>query len=232
MSNFDSEGFLNNEWEDRGELAWSEFDWERYLKTQDESLVRYLAAYDPLADAPGRIDEVARQLGWDPNESWEAISEELGEDEEARTEPAASEDFEPYTVHRNPVFIATRALFTSVAYFAERVGSDAAKFPPRLAVAFLRHLHGSEVSALLAIQGLDLGDYALGISLLKRALASLNHAIGELPQAEADRNRQFAKFRSYALPRLFDLREIWLRVMNECREELGRPVEDEGEDEN
>ena len=232
MSNFDSDGFLNNEWDDRGELAWSEFDWERYLKSQDETLVRYLAAYDPLANVANRIDEVARQLGWDPKETWDPSDIDQDGGAEARPENQdPAEDFDPYTVHRNPVFIATRALFASVAYFAERVATDAAKFPPKLSVAFLRDLHASETSAILGIQALDLGDYALGISLLKRALASLNRAIGELPQAEADRNRHFAKFRNYALPRLFDLREIWLRVMNECREELGRPVEDEGEEE-
>jgi len=231
MSNFDSEGSLNNEWEDRGELAWSEFDWERYLKTQDDALVRYLAAYDPLRDVPGRIDEVARQLGWDPTDTWDSGCDDP-EDEVSKAESSAPRDeLEPYTVHRNPVFISTRALFASIAFFAERVAADPAKFPPHHAVAFLRHLHSAEVSAVLAIQGLDLGDYALGISLFKRSLASLNRAIGELPSDEAEANKHFAKFRDYALPRLFDLREIWLRVMNECREELGRPVEDEGEDE-
>lgn len=230
MSNFDSDGLQNNEWEDRGELAWNEFDWERYLKTQDEALARYLAAYEPLRDVPGRIDEVARQLGWDPQENWDVDPEE-GSDPDKAESPVSRSEIEPYTVHRNPVFIATRALFLSVGYFAGRVAEDPEKFPSRHSAAFFTHLHSAEVSAVLAIQGLDLGDYAMGISLFKRALASLNRAIGELPSNEAEMNRHLMKLRNHALPRLFDLREIWLRVMNECRDELGRPVEDEGEDE-
>jgi hypothetical protein len=34
-------------------------------------------------------------------------------------------------------------------------------------------------------------------------------------------------YREETLPRLFDLREIWLRVIAECREELDRPVDEE-----
>jgi hypothetical protein len=35
-----------------------------------------------------------------------------------------------------------------------------------------------------------------------------------------------AAYREDALPRLFDLREIWLRIIHECREELNRPVDE------
>jgi len=65
MSDFESESYSENEWEERGDLAWNEFDWERYLREQDDVLHRYLAHYEKLRDDPGRIDEVAHLMGWD-----------------------------------------------------------------------------------------------------------------------------------------------------------------------
>ena len=41
------------------------------------------------------------------------------------------------------------------------------------------------------------------------------------------RHRHVMNWREEALPRLFDLREIWLRVIAECRDELNRPIEEE-----
>jgi hypothetical protein len=65
MSNPESDGPSDNEWEDRGELAWSEFDWENYLRDQDEVLQRYVRLYDKSAGRPDRIDHVAQGMGWD-----------------------------------------------------------------------------------------------------------------------------------------------------------------------
>jgi len=63
----------------------------------------------------------------------------------------------------------------------------------------------------------------MAVSLFKRALAELNHSLALLNSDVAAKHRTVAAYREEALPRLFDLREIWLRVIKECREELGRP---------
>ena len=67
----------------------------------------------------------------------------------------------------------------------------------------------------------------MAISLFKRALSSLNGTLALLNADAATRVRAVATWREQALPRLFDLREVWLRVIAECREELDRPVDDE-----
>ena len=65
MKPSDSDRPFEGEGEEPGELAWNEFDWERYFREQDERLYRYLAFYEKLRAHPERIDEVARLMGWE-----------------------------------------------------------------------------------------------------------------------------------------------------------------------
>ncbi|MGA3008562.1 MAG: hypothetical protein ABSE59_11795 [Opitutaceae bacterium] len=225
MKDFNSDSSPDGDWDERGELAWNEFDWENYLREQDDVIRRYLTLYESLKNQTERIDEVAHRMGWD-QETWNAE-----ETEETAAEPADLGDFdlEPYTVHKNPVFIATKALYLSLTHMWQHVASDPTRVAQPLALAFQTPLFRGEQHACLAIQALDLGDYAMAISLFKRALRELNNSLSLLDERAASRHRAVAAFRDDALPRIFDLREIWLRVMNECRSELERPVEDDDE---
>ena len=233
MSNFDSDGPSENEWEDRGELAWNEFDWEQYLREQDEVIHRYIGFYEKLDGRPERLDEVAHHMGWD-EENWSTDSDSSGETEaevNAAADSASTSDFEsePYTLHKNPVFIATKGIYLTLTRGWERLAENPERVPQALALSFQTSLHRGEEQATLAIQALDFGDYAMAISLLKRALRELNASFALLGR-DPRPSRAQSLYRDSALPRLFDLREIWLRVMNECREELERPVEDDDND--
>src|ERR1700678_3978292 len=72
MSDFESDSLSENEWEENGDLAWNEFDWELYLREQEGSIHRYLAFYESLKASPERIDEVADRMGWDRADSEES----------------------------------------------------------------------------------------------------------------------------------------------------------------
>jgi hypothetical protein len=228
MSNFDPDTPSENDWEERGDLAWNEFDWEQYLREQDDVLHRYLAFYEQLREHPERIDEVAHFMHWDEG-VWtsESVSmEDDGtEDEETEAQDEASYRAEPYTLHKSPVFIATKAIYLSLKRAWERIAADNAKVPQTLAIALQTSLYRGEEQAILAVQALDFGDFAMAISLLKRALRELNQTLSLLDERAADASRPLGHFCQDARPRLFDLREIWLRVMNECRQELERPSE-------
>src|SRR4051812_3994907 len=229
MSNFDSDGGAENEWDERGDLVWNEFDWERYLREQDESVHRYLRFYESFKGKADRIDEVADLMGWGQGD-W--TDDDSSDDESTNTKAEDDDDFsddddEVYTLHKNPIFIATKAISISLKSRWLSIASAAAKVPQPLALSLLSAFHRQEEEAVHAIHALDFGDYAMAVSIFKRALSSLNASLALLNDANANRYRAVADYREDALPQLFDLREIWLRVIAECREELERPAEDE-----
>lgn len=225
MSNFDSDGGSENQWDDRGDLAWNEFDWERYLREQDEAIQRYIRLYEAARSTPDRIDRVAEKMDWG-REDWnddEASEVETEEDD-------ALGDDDVYTLHKNPIFIATKAIYLTLSRSWQSLSMQPSKAPQSLAVELLTSLHRGEEQAVQAIHALDFGDYAMAISLFKRALSALNGSLALASDDAINNSRAMQAWRDEALPRFFDLREIWLRVIAECREELERPIEDEDEE--
>jgi hypothetical protein len=222
--NNDSDGA--DEWDDRGGLAWNEFDWERYLREQDEAVIQYLRYYESCRHSPDRIDAVAEKMGWGETD-WHEEADE-SEDEGADAEEAGFDDDEGvYTLHKNPIFIATKAIYLGLNRSWLPLASNASKVPQPLAVLVLSSLQRGEEQAIHAIHALDFGDYAMAVSLFKRALSGLNGTLALLNSESVASQRYVMAWRKEAVPQLFDLREIWLRVMSECREELDRPVDDE-----
>ncbi len=228
MSNFDSDGSFEHEWNDRGDLAWNEFDWERYLREQEETTNRYLAFYEHCLGNPQRIDEVARNMGWDDSQ-WDSQDPKASELDEVPD--ILSEDFGPesevYTLHKNPIFISTKALFLRVRRKWELIASDSSTVTQAMAVGYLTSLHHGEDQSVQAIHALEFGDYSMAISLFKRALSGLNHTLALLNDVEANKWHHVAQYRQEVMMTMFDLREIWLRVIGECRSELQRPIEDD-----
>lgn len=233
MNDFNADGSSENEWEEQGELAWTEFDWEKYLREQDEAVARYLAFYEKLKGHPDRIDETARLMGWEEadwsteHEGESAGSDAVADEAAAAGQPVDYDDLEPYTLHKNPVFIATKAIYLGLTRAWSRLAADPAKVSQPVAIAFQAALHRGEEQASLAIQALDLGDYAMAVSLFKRALRELNASLALIDDTRAASSPALLAFRDEAWPRLFDLREIWLRVINECRDELARHIDEE-----
>jgi hypothetical protein len=229
MSNFDFESFSEGDWEEKGELAWNEFDWERYLRSQDQIFRRYLELYTQLKGHPDRLDRVAQMMGWD-TEDWagnECLQDDESEDDAA---DAADEDddLDPYTLHKHPIFIATRSLYLDTqARWLDLLSGGDVSVPPAIAAAFQASLSTGESNAVSAIHSLDMGDYALAVCLFKRSLSDLNRSFHLLSRISKDPSDSIERYQQEATSRLFDLREVWLRVMQYCREELDRRIRDE-----
>jgi hypothetical protein len=152
MTNSDSDGLFDNDWEDRGELAWTELDWQKYLDTQEGSVRDYIKHYDQLPEAVDRVDEAARRMGWELAETAESLSVDETKDDEA--DDAFDGDWDPYTLHRNPVYISTRALYVSLLAHWERVAAQPDRVPVVLGISLQALLYRGNEQALQAIQAL------------------------------------------------------------------------------
>lgn len=225
MSNFDSDSGSDGEWDERGDLAWNEFDWERYMREQDEAIHRYLRLYEASKDNADRIDEVAEKMGWG-QEDWNEEAEADNTAEENDEEEFRGED-DVYTLHKNPIFIATKGIYLGLIRSWQALAADGNRVPQPLALSVFAALYRGEEQAVQAIHALDFGDYAMAVSLFKRALSAINNTLALLNVDALARHPAVIEWRDDAQRRLFDLREIWLRVIAECREELDRPVDDE-----
>lgn len=217
MTNSDSDGLFDNDWEDRGELAWTELDWQRYLDTQEAAVREYIKFYDQLPEAVDRVDEAARRMGWELADTQEAAELTETEQTDDDVDEVFAGDWDPYTLHRNPVYISTRALYVSLIAHWERVAAQPDRVPAALGITLQALLYRGNEQAVQAVQALEMGDYTLAICLFKRALRELNLTLARLSQPDVAETPLAIRYREYAMPRLFDLREIWLRVMNECR---------------
>ena len=219
MSDFESDNLSENEWEENGDLAWNEFDWEIYLREQENTIHRYLGFYESTSPGPERIDEVADKMGWDRGD--------VEETEERESPEKVLFSDEIYTLQKNPVYIATKALFLSLRKTWESTASIPGVIPQPLSISFLSSLHACEEQAVMAIHALDFGDYTMAICLFKRALSALNQCFAIVGTPEAEMVEAVLVVRNDLRVRLFDLREIWLRVISDCREDTEHQKDEE-----
>lgn len=217
--NFDhSEG----NWEDFSQgSSWGESQWRSYLKTSDRETARFLSIYNSLKDKPNHLDEVATQMGWD--------SEDISLTDEFNTvdadEDATLDDNEtaPYTLHKHPVIVVTRALYRYLQQSWEHyLANDPSAVSPVICWKYAQSLQQGEINVLLSVQALDLGDFGLTICHLKNSLSALNQTLAVLDQLQHADADYLAAFRQEIRIRLFDLRELWIRVMSDCRTECRR----------
>jgi hypothetical protein len=226
MKSFNFENCSDHEWEDRGELIWNEFDWLNYLKENNEFVEQFIELYKKHISHPNRLDAVATALDWNPvewvwknnkNEEFLDLVEQFLSNHTDTLEDEDIKSFkEVYTIHDHPVFIATvglcRYLSQSIEAALTTLTAPAAKSIWQLGSS----LHTVEMNMILSVQALDMGDYALTISYNKLALHNFNQLFGYLRMLignGADTTKDIYNT-------VFDIREIILRLMEDCRTQI------------
>ncbi len=209
------------------EINWSESQWRSYLNGSDRDTARFLSIYDSVKDKPNHLDEVATQMGWDADDismtdefSFMDLEDEEETDTRTESDVDAAREGAPYTLHRHPVFVVTRALYCYLHQSWEHfIIQNPHTVSPKLCWDYANSLHQAEMNVLLSIQALDLGDFGLSICHLKNSLHALNQSLALLNRLRHPNSSYLEHFRNESRIRLFDLRELWIRVMGDCRHE-------------
>lgn len=232
--NFDhSEG----NWEDFSQgSSWGESQWRGYLKNSDRETARFISIYNSLKDKPNHLDEVASQMGWDANDI--SLKDEMDEFSAADCNDLESineNESAPYTLHKHPVIVVTRGLYrylhqswehylnseTSINT-SEHTKDGSSTTSLKTCWKYVHSLHQAEINVLLSVQALDLGDFGLTICHLKNSLTALNESLSTLNQLNHPNKRFLEAFHKEVRIRLYDLRELWIRVIGDCRSECKR----------
>lgn len=228
MNNYNFEGH-DGDGEDRGDLSWQEYDWQQYLARHELEVEKFIEIYNRLKDQPDHIDEVAHQMGWD-SEDWsvgdseeDGISLSSEDDEEDEAEDGA-DNFDPYTIIRHPVFVVVRGLYRYLKRMWSHflLSEEGSRMSAKSSWAYAQVLSEGELHATTALQSLDMGDYQLAVCEIKLTLEDINLAFSILPSLFSNHTTNEQLMAEEIRVRLFDLREMCLRVMNDCREEIKR----------
>lgn len=228
----------DNESEDRGYVLWNEYDWQQYLKVNDAEIVRFITLYLKHRHEPNHLDVVAKILGWDKEDWIQSGWEEENDTFTPFTWSDADEEFEslendlqtPYTVHRHPVYIVTCGLTAHLRrvwhYFFVNFPH---LVPSTLVWSLSSHMNAAHLNAIMGAQAIDMGDFSLGVCHFKHALAALNHVFRTLNLLADPIQEQAKELITNTHAVLFDLREVWLRVMQDCRAEARLDQMDDNE---
>ncbi len=220
MSQYEFENNQDGEWEDNGEVAWNEGDWQKFLRNADKEISRFISAYNKVSEDPERLDAAAAIMGWH-REDWSSIDEELDEEALKQIRPVEMEELrkmDPYTIHRHPIYISSSGLYAYLKNSWEHFMRNNSHQPaPNLSWSYATSLSDGERHALLAANCLDLGDYLLAVCHFKKAHAALNESLRLNRLFTHQSDEVFQSYQQGSNMRLHDLREIWLRVMHDCR---------------
>jgi len=235
MSKHNFESQPEGDWDDKGDISWNEIDWQRFLTRQENEVARFLKIYDNAnTQSLERLDWVARQMGWDTDD-W-SISDFPEEEDELEADDVWKQkdelqgqgptDFDPYTLHRHPVYVVSSGLLINVRYiWKHAIELRKGHIDNSLSWEFAESLSEIEKHILMALQSMEMGDYLLCVVHLKRALRGVNLSLQILPNIQTQSQIPAAFIRKITV-RVFDLREVCLRVIKDCRDEEKRGFRD------
>ena len=221
MNQYEFEGSNEGDWEEGGDLAWNESDWQVFLKNSDKEVARFIIAYNKVKDQDDRLDAAANLMGWH-RDDWSSSDEiELDENDLPLIRPMEIEEInnmDPYTIHRHPIYITSNALFSYLrASWEQLMRKNKESNSSDLVWGYSVSLADAEKHCIMAANSLDLGDFLLAVCHFKKAHSALNESMRINRLFKHHNSNKIKIYMEETNVRMHDLREIWIRVMNDCR---------------
>jgi hypothetical protein len=180
-----------------------------------------MTAYNKVKDQDDRLDAAANLMGWH-RDDWSSSDEiELDENDLPQIRPMEIEEInnmDPYTIHRHPIYITSNALFSYLRASWEQLMRKNKEFnSSELVWGYSVSLADAEKHCIMAANSLDLGDFLLAVCHFKKAHSALNESMRINRLFKHHNSKKIKNYLDETNIRMHDLREIWLRVMSDCR---------------
>ena len=183
---------------------WSEMDWKNYLGKFDLQVSLFLSLFVSSRNIVNHLDLIGIQMGWCKSQDDEFPNNFF------------NKPSDPTTIHSHPVTVVTRALYHFLSKNWELYMENTKNIEANLSWTYGNLLHHGERNALLGIASMHEGDNVLAVCHLKNALQVLNLTIETIHKTKKYTLKANILFQD-ALIACFDLREVWIKVMESCK---------------
>jgi len=216
-------------YEGESERMWDEYDWERFLREQDQKTEKYMQLLEKYLDDPQRDEIIAREMGWTQlldAKDWSAevdalLDEDPEEADDLEPEQAAKsvETFEEHNLYR--------AAFALTIWIDQLFDQKPLLQNEPAAIKLATHSALASAKLAAALSGDDVDEIGMTIAYLKRALKAITISMDAAKQLLSEKLITRAQH-SVLQQRLFQVRDGIITLMGEYRSEWRRRFGSEG----
>jgi len=216
-------------YEGESERMWDEYDWERFLREQDQKTEKYMQLLEKYLDDPQRDEIIAREMGWTQlldAKDWSAevdalLDEDPEEDDDLEPEQGAKsvETFEEHSLYR--------AAFALTIWIDQLFDQKPLLQNEPAAIKLATHSALASAKLAAALSGDDVDEIGMTIAYLKRALKAITISMDAAEQLLSEKLITRAQH-SVLQQRLFQVRDGIVTLMGEYRSEWRRRFGSEG----
>lgn len=202
---------------------WDEYDWERFLRQQEQRTEKYMELLEKYMDDPRRDEIIAREMGWphlvdEETREWEDEVDAQFEREVAEFEKAnESPEHAMFAFQRHPLYQQTVAFTMELDEVFDSTPEGTQEHPATITLHSQVTLAAAKLAA--ALNDDDAAELGMTIAYLKRALHAINTALEAVAQLH-DKQLLDEGFSERLRCRLFSIRDGVVSQMGSCRAEL------------